>query len=403
MDSKGNIYVVGNIPGGGTWMRSLKEDGTMNWQLYGKIWVSNAAPDLKTDGSDVYDHNALYKMDYNQHGPGKEVQNDFPYAVTVNPWTRSDDPRIQTSGKIDDHYKFTFFVPREIRTCQSKKVLVTSGMFGGQLGVYTQNGLIWEAKTFANITNNDWPWAETVDANCNLWLVYYDGRVRQYPFTGFDAAGNPAYSNAVVYPKINDFNEIMRVSYDTESDTLYLSGFTSDHSRVGGWGDAGPVFKRYPHLKQSQTADLTINLPYKYVKNADGSDNNQDSRYIKDWSVAGDYLFATFVSKNDQTNLQGSPVVFSLKNGSRVMNFQTKAPIVDNDAGWVDVQGGIHAMRSSNGEYRVFLEDDWKNKFLLFRWCSTGSCSNPSSLTSSATVRPVPDPSATSTTNATHP
>jgi hypothetical protein len=36
--------------------------------------------------------------------------------------------------------------------------------------------------------------------------------------------------------------------------------------------------------------------------------------------------------------------------------------------GWVDIAYGIDAMRRSNGEYVVFVEDDYMGKVIMYRW-----------------------------------
>jgi hypothetical protein len=36
--------------------------------------------------------------------------------------------------------------------------------------------------------------------------------------------------------------------------------------------------------------------------------------------------------------------------------------------GWVDIPYGYHARKRANGEYLIFVEDDWKSKVLMYRW-----------------------------------
>jgi hypothetical protein len=38
------------------------------------------------------------------------------------------------------------------------------------------------------------------------------------------------------------------------------------------------------------------------------------------------------------------------------------------NTGWMDILSGISAFQRSNGEYLVFVEEDFKAKVLLYRW-----------------------------------
>ncbi len=387
-DVAGNYYIIGNFPGGGTWMRSIKENGTLNWQLYGKIWVSNSVPDMTTNGQDVYDHNSLYKMDYSQTTTGKEVIGDFPTAVTIDPWHYPTDSRLQTSddnntypldkdASVNAHYAFTFYVPKWIRSCYGHKFMYTTSMFGGQAGIYEQNGNFWVEKAFSNLpSNTSWNWAQYFDTNCDLWLATDDGKVSYYPATGVNSSGNLTYGAVVNYPQLTDFNDVLRMQYDRQSDTLYVSGFTNARPRVYGWGEAGSEFITYSHWKSGRQVASHIDLPYKIAGDVKNQDT-QDSTLLKDWDIVGGYLFTGFVAKNDQTNEQDTPAIFSLKDGSRI-DLATQSPIVFNDVGWMDVKG-ISVGQRANGEYLVFMEDDWKNKSLLYRWCPSNNCSEAGS------------------------
>jgi hypothetical protein len=40
---------------------------------------------------------------------------------------------------------------------------------------------------------------------------------------------------------------------------------------------------------------------------------------------------------------------------------------VAGESGWIDIPYGIRAVRRSNGEYLVFVEEDWKGKVIFYR------------------------------------
>ncbi|HLG78943.1 MAG TPA: discoidin domain-containing protein [Ktedonobacteraceae bacterium] len=396
-DTSGNYYVAGNFPGGGSWARSLQSNGTMNWQIYGKIWVSNTVPDMSTDGTVAYDHNAMYHLDYSQTTPGKETTGDFPYAVTIDPWNHPDDPRLSSydccdannNGKYaqdwqstaNAHYSFTFFTPKWIRNYNGHKFMITTSMYGGAFGLWEQVGNFWVSRSFVNgPDSNSWPWGAYVDDNANLWTAYTvagnASTIRKYTATGLDSSGNIVYSTPTVYQQINDFNEAMRLRYDTKNDILYISGFTPSRSRGGGWGDAGAVVNRYSHYTadtSSPSPDLSFNLPYVYAKNSDGSQNFEASHTIQDIEIVNNYLIAAFGTNNDVTGQHSSPAIFSLTDGSRVTDLTLQSPLISSNVGWMDMQGLTAGLRS-NGEYLLFLEDDYRNKTLIYRWCPAGNC-----------------------------
>jgi hypothetical protein len=58
--------------------------------------------------------------------------------------------------------------------------------------------------------------------------------------------------------------------------------------------------------------------------------------------------------------------------------------------GLVDVPDGIRAVRRSNGEYVVFVEEDWAAKVLMYRMTTTTSVSPPP--TPTATTSPTAAP-----------
>ena len=40
----------------------------------------------------------------------------------------------------------------------------------------------------------------------------------------------------------------------------------------------------------------------------------------------------------------------------------------NENAGWIDILTGITAYQRKNGEYLVFVEEDYKAKVLFYRW-----------------------------------
>jgi hypothetical protein len=42
-------------------------------------------------------------------------------------------------------------------------------------------------------------------------------------------------------------------------------------------------------------------------------------------------------------------------------------PEVGNKSGWVDIPYGIRAFRRANGQYLVFVEENWQGKVLVYQ------------------------------------
>jgi hypothetical protein len=82
-------------------------------------------------------------------------------------------------------------------------------------------------------------------------------------------------------------------------------------------------------------------------------------------SVAGDYVFVVYV-------VGGRIEVYDAQTGASVGHLKP-GPEVGGDlpgeaVGWVDIPEGIQAIRRSNGEYLVLVEEDWKSKVVMYQW-----------------------------------
>ncbi len=66
---------------------------------------------------------------------------------------------------------------------------------------------------------------------------------------------------------------------------------------------------------------------------------------------------------------RGRIFVNRLSDGAAVGQFDPDASVggVEN-TGWIDILTGISAHRRQDGEYLVFVEEDYKAKVLMYRW-----------------------------------
>ena len=126
-------------------------------------------------------------------------------------------------------------------------------------------------------------WGWDVDSAGNIWQAEEgnDG-VREFKLQGIDAQGNPIYDRAhlIVFGIPAPFTKVERVKYLAETDTLYVSGYTTGHPQAAveaDFGLAGTELGRYNNWSQgNRTVSTRIVLPYAPA-----------GRYVKSIAVAG--------------------------------------------------------------------------------------------------------------------
>jgi len=386
-DSKGNIYINNNgFNKSGTDLRKFSPSGQIQWQLLGLIFVDNADTDPQTDGINLFTKQEQYVMDYS-----KPAGQQWTYkAYTVNPFKYSQDPRLHTSPDG------TF-----VRRIQGKPFLFLTDMFGGFLQIYrfqpnTDGKIAIPAGMFVgtnnggkSITGNwppyqpekgEWIWRDIngngafqkneydssedypymggwwVDSKGDVWktLRIKDG-IRRYPLQGIDTKGNPIYSYSsmqkIKTPSI--FNDLRRIEYFPETDTMYLSGFTIEHPAFGDdTGVVGSEIVRFDHWSRGNpTPKWRTVVPY--------DTTGQRKVSTAAMSIAGDYVFAVTVKTAEV-------YVYKAATGELVQKM-SPGPEVGNKSGWVDIPYGIRAFRRANGQYLVFVEENWQGKVLVYQ------------------------------------
>jgi hypothetical protein len=386
-DSQGNIYINNNgFNKSGTDLRKFSPSGQIQWQLLGLIFVDNADTDPQTDGINLFTKQEQYVMDYS-----KPAGKQWTYkAYTVNPFKYSQDPRLHTSPDG------TF-----VRRIQGKPFLFLTDMFGAFLQIYrfqpnTDGKIAIPAGMFVgtnnggkSITGNwppyqpekgEWIWRDLngngafekneydssedypymggwwVDSKGDVWktLRTQDG-IRRYPLQGIDTKGNPIYSYSsmqkIKTPSI--FNDLRRIEYFPETDTMYLSGFTVEHPAFGDdTGVVGSEIVRFDNWSRGNpTPKWRTVVPY--------DTTGQRKVSTAAMSIAGDYVFAVTVKTAEV-------YVYKAATGELVQKM-SPGPEVGNKSGWVDIPYGIRAFRRANGQYLVFVEENWQGKVLVYQ------------------------------------
>jgi len=378
VDQKGNIYVGLNLPACGAVLRAFTPNSKLLWELLGLEFVHTADADPQTDAVDVYTPTKRYKMDWDINAPGKQWR---WYALTIYPFRYPKDPRLNNLG-----------APL-IRYIKGNKFLIIRGMYENALLFYRFEGEIavpsvifsrehWKDDLWKDVPQPEkgrWIWRDLngdgnfqanefydadgveegefwawwVDEEGGVWYGLQEGKIYYFPLSGIDKYGNPIYSrnSAREFHIPLPMNHLLRIEYHPEEDVMYLSGYTVDHPKTGEeWGIVGSEILRFDGwLKGNREPTWRIALPYEGEK-----------LFIKTFSTAGDYLFAVecFSAKVN---------VYDNRTGEKVGEMNP-GPEVFGESGWVDFPDAIRAYKRKNGEYLIFVEEDWKNKVIIYRW-----------------------------------
>jgi hypothetical protein len=320
-DRSGNIYVSNDGFGNsGTDLRKFSPLGKMQWQLLGLQFVDNADADPGIDGLDVFTKHEHFMMDYS-----KSNGQEWTYkSYTVDKFRYPDDPRLHNQN----HSAASVFV----RRIKGKRFLYLTGMFAHQLSFYRFDGEIAVPSAIFARAHSTWPtnqpakgswlwrdkngdgsiqsneyeslgaeddsiWGWEVDRNGDVWQASESGTIGHYPVQGLDSYGTPIY-NAATSEKIPmpaPFKSLARIKYFSETDTMYLTGYTNDRPHIGKeWGTVGTEIVRYDNWSQNRNIRWRVALPYQPSDNPDPS--AKSFIVIKAIDVVGDRVFA--VSSN---------------------------------------------------------------------------------------------------------
>ncbi|MEI2583144.1 hypothetical protein [Scytonema sp. PRP1] len=388
-DAAGNIYVNSNgFHNAGTDLRKFLPSGKLQWRLLGLHFVDNADTDPQSDGVDVYTKHEYFDMDYKK-APGKQWNYK---AYTLNPFKYPQDPRLHTSptsvffrriqGKpfmyLIDMYESFMQIYRFNPTTDGKVAIPSAMFFGtvlkdGKVGSWPPNqpqeqkDWIWRDsngngafdKDEYNIRDtDDYPYVGGwwVDSKGDVWkTLRTEEGIRHFPLQGLDAKGNPIYSYSSMKkdktPSL--FTDVRRIEYFPETDTMYLSGFTKEHPAVeDDSGVVGSEIVRYDNWSRgNRTPRWRTVIPH--------DTTGKREVLTAAMSVAGDYVFAVTVKTSEVH-------VYNAATGKQVQKLKP-GPEVAGESGWIDIPYGIRAFRRSNGEYLVFVEEDWKGKVIVYR------------------------------------
>jgi hypothetical protein len=399
-DRTGNLYVAQNgsgprasgsaLVGQGAVIESYKYANlALNWTLQGLLFVDSGTFD-PLNPNVVYSGSKRFTLDYS-----RPAGQEWSYAgFTLNRFKYPDDPALHVNRavrgepmvRIVNGQRLLYTLDQQAHYLMVYRFnAATDGEIAIPAGMLTQVPLTgtWPA---GQPSYGEWMWRDTdgdgvveaneikgnpstgntvangywwVDENGAVWLGTLASGIRKMPLQGFDAQGNPIYSyaSAVQYPMPAPFTRIARVNYFAATDTMYITGYTTDYLKDPAdnthWKEAGRVLMRYDNWS-SGTPTRTWGHALPWVT------NTTPQQTTVSIAVAGDYVFVAelYTPKID---------IFDNRTGAYV-GALTPGAAVGRTTGWVDVYMGISAVKRGNGEYVVLVEDDARAKFLMYRW-----------------------------------
>ena len=385
MDAQGNLYVAhrGSTGGGSTVLESYDANQKLNWRLFGLNFVDMADVD-PTDDTQIFTKEERFSYDYAKTGTEA-----WKYeAYTVNPWKNANDPRLKL-----------WSAGAWVRRIGGQKFLFVNDMNAEWQQVYRFDGEISVPHAlFAKkrINKDGWPqnepakgewiWIDKirngafdtgeydardsdapnsqgqwVDDNGGVWLATEKQGLRYFPCEVKNNLPYWNYASMQTFPHPQEFDEVKRVRYDVKTDTLYLGG-TKGEDKNQHWKPMGPVIARYDGwLKGDKKRRWQMVAPYQ--KGSSGHESCEPMGF----DVAGDYIFVPYTGAGKQIGYKtGHIEVFRADNGQSVGWMEPGADI--GEIGLQDIRECLRAHQRKDGEYIVFLEDDYKAKILMYRW-----------------------------------
>ncbi|MFO1460164.1 MAG: hypothetical protein U1G08_12220 [Verrucomicrobiota bacterium] len=373
MDAAGNLYVA--MSEQGSVLRSFTPDGTLRWEVHGEFFCDVAAADPSDDADTVWGIQERYAMEWSQP-PGRDSR---WVAYTLDRHRYPNDPRGLMHVKQQGEHGLT---SPQVVYLQGRRFLFVGGMFASNFinifrfegDIAVPSGLILQWGNSLYNTDLAWPphkpagtsiWRDLngdgdyqaaeyspntdlvtpgpfwVDRKGNLWMAY--GFFR-YDFQGLDGQGNPIYAAVKVtrLDKPEGVNRVARVCYLDDTDTLVI-------------GEEGEDMR---HLQR-----VFICPGYLAGNRKTVSFVPTAGREAACVTAAGDYVFTGGWKE------RGRIGVHRLRDGTEV-GILDPGPTVGGveNTGWIDLLTGITACRRSNGEYLVFVEENYKAKCLIYRW-----------------------------------
>lgn len=392
-DAAGNIYVAsdGQSGGGGTVLESYTQDGKLNWRLFGLEFVDMGDFDPASD-TDLYTKEEHFQINHAQ-----PPSRDWSYAgYTIHPFKYPQDPRLhiwsagvwmrRVEGQLImfvNDMNAQYLQVYRFNKKTDGEIAIPAGLFTGrrirekanwpphqpEKGEWIwrdQNGNgAFDPDEYLPNEGKDAPGYQGwwVDSAGSVWQAAETAGLRQFKFLGLDTHLNPQWDFQSVekFDRPTQLSRIKRLRYYPETDTMYLGGTTGEHANQH-WKPMGPVLCRFDDWhKPSRKLRWQIVAPY-----AKGSQGHESCEPMG-FDVAGDYVFVPYTGASKTTGFSSGHIeIFRADTGQSVGCLEPPPEI--GEIGLQDIRECLTARRRANGEYVLFLEEDWKAKILMYRW-----------------------------------
>ncbi len=392
-DTAGTLFVAhqGSTGGGSTVLEAYAPDLKLRWRLIGQTFVDLADVD-PADDTRVFTKEERFALDYSRP---RGLEADYR-AYTVDRFRYPDDPRLHI-----------WSAGAWVRRIGGRPILFVTDMNSDRLqvyrfgngptaelaipsGLFSRTGARRDDWPAAQPAQGEWLWRDAdgdgaigadefessptaaptaqglwVDASGTVWRASETLGIRRFPCEGLDAQGNPRWClhAAQTFPHPSGFKQVKRLRYDPATDTMVIGGTTEEH-RNQHWKPMGPILARYDGWTRSggkASPRWRITLPY------EAGSRGHESCEPMGFDMAGDFLFVPYTGASKALGVRtGRVEVFRLEDGRSVGHFEPPPDL--GEIGLQDIRDSLRAHRRADGEYLVFLEDDYKAKIVLYRW-----------------------------------
>ena len=389
MDDKGRLYV--STSEGATSIRCFKKDRKNRWILdfilENYIFVDNVDYDPTTDAIDLYGVQEHFVMDYSKTTPGGQWRLK---GYTADHLKYPNDPRNILDVKAGHEHGLT---SARIRYINGKRFLYTQGMTCQMLNIFrfednseiaAPAGLIMETNHRMYDHPLTYPWPPnrpTIEPGTMIWRdLNGDGDYQANEYSKSIISYSPNFwidRKGGIWEAANPIKVRNCAGLDSKGNPIYDDANIDSH-QISGIEKIGKVIyqedKDRVILLDNSCRDLKGSKVYA-VDN--WSKGNRNARFISELKslnpssiIAEDnYIFEAGFETRAEV------FVTDITTGKRLGSMLPSDELGGVKwTGWVDIGWGVNAYKRKNGEFLVFVEDDFLSRVILYKWCPTGTC-----------------------------
>ncbi len=362
-----SVFMTSGLPDNGEF---LYRDPRLNIKDSGPVWVRNLGGkkflfvgDMNSTRLQVYDLHAkddkipveakvLFSPQHYKLRDGSEPVDWLPGQPKKGEWiwTNSDAP-------FESEDEFVSALSDTLALMQST------------LGRYSQTAELAMSQEEFSSREEEAPRIEgwCIEPKGDIWQATLDKGLRRFLYQGLDKIGNPIWNfeHMELFPHPAEFKQVKRIRYIPETDMLYLGGCATidgvEHKNQH-WKPMGPVICRYDNfLKGEKKLRWKTVLPY--VSGSKGHESCEPMGF----DVAGDYIFVPYTGASKESGFKTGHVEVLRADDASPVGWMEPDPKTVGEIGLQDMRECISAHKRKNGEYVIFLEDDYKAKVVMYR------------------------------------